>query len=181
MTISNELVATTAARQNVQHLSSNCCTTCWSRKTFQTCRNLIKPLHRELNLTTHDQTICALTVCRPYCHFPTHAVTMSLLSCTQRVLNRFASCSPSSQADNAQLQQSHWKNSHGSTTSPTQQFSRSGVTLREWRSLSTSWHSPGGQNGNTTGRRWGSHAHQPWGFLLWPQHTAETVLLPRHL
>jgi hypothetical protein len=117
----------------------------------------------------------------PYCHFPTHAVTLSLLSCTQRVLNRFASCIPSSQADNAQLRQSQWKNSHVSTTCPIQHFSRSGVTLREWRSLSTSWHSPRGQNRNTTSSRWGSHAHQPWGFPLWTQHTADNVLLPRHL
>jgi hypothetical protein len=28
MTISDELVATTAARQHVQHVSSNCCSTC---------------------------------------------------------------------------------------------------------------------------------------------------------
>ena len=38
----------TAARQHVQHVSTSCCTTCWSRKTFQTCRNFIKPLRREL-------------------------------------------------------------------------------------------------------------------------------------
>jgi hypothetical protein len=70
MTISDEMVATTAGRQHVQHVSSNCCTTCWSRKTFQTCRNLIKPLHQELNLTTHDETICAMTVCGALLPFP---------------------------------------------------------------------------------------------------------------
>jgi hypothetical protein len=70
MTISDELVATTAARQHVEHVSSNCCTTCWSRKTFQNCPNLIKPLHRELNLTTHDQTLCVQTVCGNLLPFP---------------------------------------------------------------------------------------------------------------
>jgi hypothetical protein len=67
---------------------------------------------RTFNCTIHDQTICALTVCGallPFHH--SHSYT---------VLSRFTSSCPPSHADNAQLQQRNWMNSHGSI----QHFSR---------------------------------------------------------
>lgn len=53
-------------------------------------------------------------------------------------------------------------------------------SLRVWQALSTSWHSPRGQNGNRTARSamsWGSHTQQPWHFFQWPQNIQEIVLL----
>jgi hypothetical protein len=114
----------------------------------------------------------------PYCHFPTHAVTLSLLICTQRVLTRLLHAA----RPHNQKTLSYNKAFERISMDPQPPPSSSSVVLVLHFGSDDRFQLADKDQGDRMGdRRWGSHVHQQWGYLLWPQHTANNVLLPCHL